>query len=253
MRDLSGAGRANDLFNTILRNAKLLAGAEEMYEDRPSFEPPEQHGVFIDKGPYYKKKALFLGPKTELDKRVKRGDHLVEMPKLDKASYKHDKAYSDIKKMNLPKKEHLQEIHEADKDFIKEVVGDKETPKTSAIAAKMIALKMLAEDKFGLSPSVFSGFGKEYEDIERRVCYPCMLIRQERKDGNQKGGFLGTLATVILSTLAPIAVRKLSKLIKGSGKDKVKDVSMELAKLDKPRQIEALSRVINHMGESAFE
>ena len=52
--------RGEGPFFDVLRSAINLATATEMYEDRPGF-PEEKHGVFIDKGPYEGKKAMWLG------------------------------------------------------------------------------------------------------------------------------------------------------------------------------------------------
>lgn len=247
------------IFESLLRNAKLLAQSEEMYEDRPSFDE-ELHGVFIDKGKYYNKKAMFLGPKTRLKERIKRGDDKVEMSPLDKAAMYHDKAYDKIGKKDISKEEKMKEIHDADSYFIKEITGDTVTPKTSMIAKKAMTLKMLAESTGLLSPDVFSltGEGKvnnELLEIEKEMCYPCVIMAADNV--KQKGGFVPLLVSGLLSVLAPIAIDMIVDILskkKGAGKEMdVKDVTLLLSKQSPTNQTEILSKVVNTLGTDAFK
>lgn len=260
LRNDNSQQEGNGIFFDILRSGKALLDSHELYQDRPGFQG-EKHGVFIDKGPFEKSKALFLGPGTQYDKRISRGDDKVKIAKLDRSAMVHDKFYNDLgkqlKNKEIDKVEFISKIHEADDKFIKEASANTETPKTARISAEAMRLKKTLE-KSGVLPShIFSGGNintdtKEYTDMQRKVCYPCNILESQIKDKKQKGG-IGPLLVAVLSVLTEKAITMIASAISKQEGSGIMDISNDLKQLPENKQYKLINSVISKLGDEAFD
>ena len=208
----------------------------------------ELHMTFLD-GENRGEKAQFLGPRTQVDKRLARGD--LGLNDVDRGARTHDITYNNLGKQyksnSITKEQFKTGINTADKAFITEMKGTKDAPLTATLSAKAIQLKSLAEKYGVLNSAVFSGAG----------LYPVgYLLKKEAT--KQKGGLIG-IAMTLLRVLGPTALAAVvelgTKLFKGSGngyKNSLHEATTLLDGMPHPKQVAILHKVISDMGEDAF-
>jgi len=201
----------------------------------------EKHAVGIE-GDYKGKLHQWLGPGTNIDKRLQRGDQGIS--DLDKTAKLHDLGYKkigdDYKKGFITKSEAIKKVHNEDTSFINEARRSRDEPKLGNIAANAINLKMNSE-KIGVLPTrVFSGVGKnedKYNPAERLIEEAMKLKKKEvkknifrnniempKKQGGGKkavskkvksGGFLPFLIPLLSAVAGPLISEGVKKLTGG--------------------------------------
>lgn len=180
--------------------------------------PPEYEGEKHAKG-YH-----FLGPGTNLDARRRdesKGSY-TPINKLDTAAKIHDLSYEKsnkkLKNKDIDKSEFMDEIHEADTDFIESLKRIPGFDLTKTIAAKAILLKKFAEQTGILSSDEFSqsGTGICIDQLNKFKIPPDNILRK-----SMRGGFIQSLIPWLAPILAQMAVEGVNKLISHfSEKDK---------------------------------
>lgn len=237
-------------FLDVLLSPATVATAHDT-EGRQGFKG-ERHAVFID-GKDKGTRAQYLGPRTQYEKRVARGDQGVN--DVDKVAKAHDKSYNSIGKAlkagDINKEEFTEQIKMADDVFLRNIVRTKDAPLTASIARKAIQLKSLAEEFGLLNSAVFSGGA-----CCKEIFPPDFLLRKE--SSKQVGG-IGPLAIALLGALAPTAIEGVvalgKKLFGGAiskSKEPIHKASVLLDRLPETKQIELLHTIIKEMGDDAF-
>lgn len=235
--------------------------------------PGEKHAVFVKKEDGKRKliKGNFIGPGTHIEKRM--NDKPVDGPGgLDSAAKKHDISYSKannrLKSGQTTKKEFINEIHNADDEFIEDTRKIEGRPISTNIARKMIQLKKLGETIGVLPTSIFSGSGEididsdAFKEMKLKVLPADIELRKSVK--KLKGG-LAPLAVALLSSLGGVAIQKIADFIgdkiKGKGllygsgeiKDARKNIAAKLDTLPEKDQINAIHKTIKSLGIKAFD
>lgn len=246
--------------NGVIQDLLQKVG-KEFDPQRPPF-PNEMHATMLD-GPQKGFRAQYLGPFTQVQKRLDRGDKGIN--DLDRSAKKHDESYlrigKKLKNKEIDKKEFNKEINVADKIFIAEAKKSKDAPITGNLASKAIVLKSLAEQYNIIPSTVFSG-GEincncdEYRDMKLKLFTPDHELRKEMN--KQKGG-LAPLVVAFLSAMAPSAIEgmfKLGKLavkkLKGGGSDIHRNAALVLEKLPEAKQLDLLGKTVVKYGKEAF-
>ena len=207
-KNLSGTGIGDQLFNVL-----NLTGQTE--------NPSEYNGEKHAKG------FNFLGPNTDLQSR-ERDKNLPSKPwtpinKLDAAAKTHDLAYAKsnqkIKNKQITQEQFMDEIHDADDVFIKELSKIPGISITKTLASKAILLKKFLEKNNILNPEEFSQSGTGERIMEQMSAFNIPPDNRLRK---QKGGFLPAAATLIpwvAPVLASLATTAVEGIIKHFSKD----------------------------------
>jgi hypothetical protein len=128
-------------------------------ESRPGFVG-EKHMVLPTK--YGLSMANFAGPGTNLSERLSRGDTGVDGPNgIDIAAKQHDIDYSNATS--------LQDIHKADKAFIKKVHKSSAPSWARKFVKKAIKAKMFAEKTGFIHPSSYTNVDLESKRMEKEL------------------------------------------------------------------------------------
>jgi len=245
--DLYHKKRTNIFAQQISGSGFIDVAKMERENTRPAFSG-EMHPISIPSMARYN----FLGPKTEVQKRLNRGDKPIN--DLDQVAMKHDVDYleasNDLKHAVIDKKAFLDKIKFADKVFRQNALKTKDAPIMKHVAEKMILAKEIAEDIGLLSTKTFSGGKKKKGKAPLPADRLKMLVDQERKRSGKNtrleiktGGFIpiavaGAAAlTGALSALAGKAVDSLYDYFfkKGNGVGFVDD--KDLTKEEKIKSI----------------
>jgi hypothetical protein len=166
-------------------------------QQKPLFEG-ETHGVNLDRKDEanFLARHQFLGPGTNLTKRLARGDRGIN--KLDRVARDHDIDYS--------RADNIEDIWKADKKFIKET--DKLDGLTANIANKAIRSKLIAEKAGVLDTEKFSGQKAGALTLAGATPKRDPLRNLRRQVKKQEGGF-----AVLLPILASMAGAAVSKVL----------------------------------------
>lgn len=210
----------NQKGNGILSQLQNLT--KSFYSGAQEFEG-EHHAVSMDKN-NYGKTYQFVGPGTQIKKRVERGD--IGLNDLDRTAKKHDLAYynnlEDYKNKKINKDEFMSKIWQADDEFIRDAKNSHDDPEMGNLSSKLISLKKVGEKTHILPTTVFSGAGKKRKkpiDIDTMsVTSSNSSIKNYSKNDNPA-------AKLILETLKNEEIRKQSTIRNGRGRERSKSKS----------------------------
>lgn len=149
----------NQKGNGVLSQLQNLS--KSFYTGAQEFDG-EHHAVSMDKN-NYGKTYQFVGPGTQIKKRIERGD--TGLNDLDKTAMRHDLAYynnlEDYKNKKINKDEFMNKIWSADDEFIRDSKNSRDDPEMGNLSSKLISLKKIGEKTHILPTTVFSGAGKK--------------------------------------------------------------------------------------------
>ena len=189
---------------------------------RPGFGG-EKHGISLCSRQAYN----FLGPGTQVTKRLARGDQPIN--DLDAAAKQHDTQYlksSTARKAGtIGHDEFVQKVSAADKQFRSAASVSKDAPILGKIASTAILAKSIAENSGLLSRAVFSGGGKSGADKPKpasrlresvknaKKCKKTGLIEVYPEETDEQiGGIAPIIAGAALSILSSLAATGVEKL-----------------------------------------
>ena len=137
---------------TAIQNAVFGAQANPLF--KPGF-PGEKHAVL--QTPYGFTKAEYMGPGTNIDARLARGDGGITS--ADKASKRHDLRYALA--------HNIADIRRADVQMLTEVAKSNDTPFNKSLANVGIGGKIALETGGFAKPSDFTTFGGLTDTVKR--------------------------------------------------------------------------------------
>lgn len=171
----------------------------------------EHHMIMLDPGPCFGKKGNFIGPGTQIEKRIARGDRGIN--DLDDSARIHDTAYFNAGKQyekDKDKDNFVANIKKADTIFRRDARNSKDAPITGKLASVAIGAKEIAETAGIIDTKRFSGKGKKYLPGERLR----QMALKKTKSSNKKkqtGGVI-PLAAVAIPIVAAAGAELVGKI-----------------------------------------
>ena len=169
----TGKGAYDKTVNFITRNRNPLYSGE-------------QHTILYTKDGF--KPASYMGPKTQLLKRLKSGSKPVS--ESDKISMIHDIRYTlsknadDVRKANLKMLETLDRTAKNKADYRYNI----------ALAKGGIKAKVVLEDKFKVPRTFFTTFGGDYPEEDRKIMEDTLKEYEQLGYGKKKSPWLTHVA-----------------------------------------------------------
>jgi hypothetical protein len=191
--------------------------------------PGEKHMKADQNDPnnkFQKKNYNYLGPGTDLEKRLNNKDPSKREPinKLDSIAKAHDIAYMEANedyKITKNRKQFIKDIHQSDNEFI-EAVTKLNGGLSATLSKNLILLKKILE-KIGIfSMDIFSESDDKDKNKEKTNILPASYMLKQEMDGKtMSGGYLNILIPLI-TTFGPPLVNKLYEVLfknkqKGNG------------------------------------